>query len=97
MSIPLRATLEDLAMTFSLSDERKMIRETAREFAFHDVLPITNEYDPDRPDIPESLRPQLAETGFFQNHHSTEIWWAERTFSVLLRIAFIGRSAEWNI
>lgn len=52
-------------MSFSLSDEQRMIQESARDFAMSEVLPIANEYDPERRDIPESLRAKLAEMGFF--------------------------------
>src|SRR3546814_2549539 len=53
------------AMSFALSDEQRMIQESARDFAMSEVLPIANEYDPERRDIPESLRAKLAEMGFF--------------------------------
>src|SRR3546814_17255356 len=52
-------------MSFALSDEQRMIQESARDFAMSEVLPIANEYDPERRDIPESLRAKLAEMGFF--------------------------------
>ncbi|ATE66540.1 acyl-CoA dehydrogenase family protein [Rhizorhabdus dicambivorans] len=52
-------------MSFSLSDEQKMIQDVARDFAMNEVLPIANEYDPERRDIPDSLRAKLAELGFF--------------------------------
>src|SRR3546814_7129410 len=42
-----------------------LIQESARDFAMSEVLPIANEYDPERRDIPESLRAKLAEMGFF--------------------------------
>src|SRR3546814_20453093 len=52
-------------MSFALSDEQLMIQEAARDFAMNEVLPIANEYDPERRDIPESLRAKLAQMGFF--------------------------------
>src|SRR3546814_10943083 len=52
-------------MSFALSDEQRMMQESARDFAMSEVLPIANEYDPERRDIPESLRAKLAEMGFF--------------------------------
>jgi alkylation response protein AidB-like acyl-CoA dehydrogenase len=52
-------------MSFSLSDEQTMIQEAARAFAMNEVLPIANEYDPDRRDIPDSLLQQLGALGFF--------------------------------
>jgi alkylation response protein AidB-like acyl-CoA dehydrogenase len=52
-------------MSFSLSDEQLMIQAAARDFAMSEVLPIANEYDPDRRDIPQSLLAKLSEMGFF--------------------------------
>jgi alkylation response protein AidB-like acyl-CoA dehydrogenase len=52
-------------MTFSLSDEQRMIQNAACDFAMNEVLPIANEYDPDRRDIPQSLLLKLSEMGFF--------------------------------
>ena len=42
-----------------------MIQETARQFAMREVLPIANELDPVQGDIPQSLRDQMAEMGYF--------------------------------
>jgi len=52
-------------MTFALNDEQLMIQAAARDFAMSEVLPIANEYDPERRDIPPSLIAKLAEMGFF--------------------------------
>ncbi|MCP3731431.1 acyl-CoA dehydrogenase family protein [Sphingomonas sp. MG17] len=52
-------------MSFSLTDEQLMIQTAARDFAMNEVLPIANEYDPERRDIPQSLLAQLSEMGFF--------------------------------
>ena len=52
-------------MNFSLSDEQLMIQAAARDFAMNEVLPIANEYDPERRDIPQSLLVKLSEMGFF--------------------------------
>jgi alkylation response protein AidB-like acyl-CoA dehydrogenase len=52
-------------MSFSLTDEQRMIQAAARDFAMNEVLPIANEYDPDRRDIPESLLLKLSQMGFF--------------------------------
>ena len=52
-------------MSFSLSDEQRMIQQAARDFAMNEVLPIANDYDPERRDIPDSLRAKLADMGFF--------------------------------
>ncbi|WP_334151529.1 acyl-CoA dehydrogenase family protein [Hyphomicrobium sp.] len=51
-------------MTY-MTDERRMIQETAREFAMKEVLPIANKLDPERGDIPMSLREKMAEMGYF--------------------------------
>ncbi len=48
-----------------MTDERRMIQETAREFAMREVLPIANKLDPVQGDIPMSLREKLAEMGYF--------------------------------
>src|SRR3546814_12473759 len=68
--LPPRSTRTDtlfpyttLVRSFALSDEQRMIQESARDFAMSEVLPIANEYDPERRDIPESLRAKLAEMG----------------------------------
>ncbi|MHA4837745.1 acyl-CoA dehydrogenase family protein [Sphingopyxis sp. MSC1_008] len=52
-------------MSFSLTDEQSMIQSAARDFAMNEVLPIANEYDPERRDIPQSLLAKLSEMGFF--------------------------------
>jgi alkylation response protein AidB-like acyl-CoA dehydrogenase len=51
-------------MTY-MTDERRMIQETAREFAMKEVLPIANKLDPEQGDIPMSLRDKMAEMGYF--------------------------------
>ena len=48
-----------------MTDERRMIQETAREFAMKEVLPVANELDPIQGEIPMSLRDKLAEMGYF--------------------------------
>jgi alkylation response protein AidB-like acyl-CoA dehydrogenase len=53
-------------MTMSyMTDERRMIQETAREFAMKEVLPIANKLDPVQGEIPMALRDKLAEMGYF--------------------------------
>ena len=42
-----------------------MIRDTARDFAMQQVLPVANKLDPVRGDIPMSIRDGMAELGFF--------------------------------
>ncbi|MGB1885491.1 MAG: acyl-CoA dehydrogenase family protein [Gammaproteobacteria bacterium] len=48
-----------------LTEERLMIRDTAREFTMNEVLPVANELDPVQGEIPMSLRDKLAEMGYF--------------------------------
>ncbi len=47
------------------SDERKAIQEMAREFAIKEVLPVANQLDPEKGEIPPELRAKLGEVGFF--------------------------------
>lgn len=42
-----------------------MIRDSARDFAMKEVLPVANELDPVQGDIPMSLRQKLADMGYF--------------------------------
>jgi alkylation response protein AidB-like acyl-CoA dehydrogenase len=51
-------------MTF-MTEERRMIQQTAREFALKEILPVANKLDPVQGDIPMSLRDKIAEMGFF--------------------------------
>lgn len=48
-----------------LSEDRLAIQAMAREFAAKEVLPLANELDPVKGDIPMSLRVKLADLGFF--------------------------------
>ncbi|HYA36389.1 MAG TPA: acyl-CoA dehydrogenase family protein [Candidatus Binataceae bacterium] len=48
-----------------MTDERRMIQQTAREFAMNEVLPLANRLDPEQGDIPMDLRNKLAEMGYF--------------------------------
>lgn len=48
-----------------ITDERRLIQESARKFSDEIVLPIANEYDPLQKDIPLTLRNQLADMGYF--------------------------------
>ncbi|MDY7105533.1 MAG: acyl-CoA dehydrogenase family protein [Actinomycetota bacterium] len=47
------------------SDDRVAIQEMARDFAMNRVLPVANELDPEHGLIPESLRKEMGELGFF--------------------------------
>lgn len=51
-------------MTY-MTDERRMIQESAREFTMREVLPIANKLDPVEGEIPMELREKLAEMGYF--------------------------------
>ena len=48
-----------------MTDERRMIQETARAFAMKEVLPIANKLDPEKGDIPRELIQKLADMGYF--------------------------------
>ncbi len=48
-----------------LTPERIMIRDTAREFTLHEVLPVANVLDPLQGEIPMALRQKLADMGYF--------------------------------
>ena len=48
-----------------MTDERRMIQETARAFAMKEVLPLANKLDPEKGDIPPELIGKLAEMGYF--------------------------------
>ena len=51
-------------MTY-LTEERTMIQRLAREFSMKEVLPVANELDPKKEDMPMSLRNQMGELGFY--------------------------------
>jgi hypothetical protein len=46
-------------------EQRRAIRELAREFTAKEVLPVANELDPVAGQIPMELREKMAELGFF--------------------------------
>ena len=48
-----------------MTEERRLIQDTAREFTMREVLPIANKLDPLQEDIPMSLRDKMAEMGYF--------------------------------
>ncbi len=47
------------------TDERMAIQEMARDFAMNKVLPAANELDPEHGMIPDELRKEMGELGFF--------------------------------
>ena len=48
-----------------MNDERRMIQQSARDFAMNEVLPLANKLDPEQGDIPMDLRDKLAALGYF--------------------------------
>jgi len=48
-----------------MTEERRMIQESARDFAMEEVLPIANKLDPIQGEIPMELREKLADMGYF--------------------------------
>jgi butyryl-CoA dehydrogenase len=51
-------------MTY-LTEERRMIQSNARAFSMKEVLPVANELDKVKGDIPMSLRDQMGHLGYF--------------------------------
>lgn len=48
-----------------MTEERIMIRETARAFTHAEMLPVANRLDPEKGDIPQELVRKLGEMGYF--------------------------------
>ncbi len=48
-----------------MTDERRMMQESAREFVAAEILPVANELDPVQGDIPMQLRQKMADMGYF--------------------------------
>ena len=48
-----------------MTNHRDALKQLAQDFAKREVLPIANELDPKKGLIPESLRDQMADLGFF--------------------------------
>ncbi len=51
-------------MTY-MTEERLLIQKAARDFSMKEVLPVANELDKVKGDIPMSLRDQMGELGYF--------------------------------
>ena len=51
-----------------MTEERRLIQASAREFAMKEVLPVANRLDPLNEDIPMSLRDKLSDMGYFGIH-----------------------------
>jgi alkylation response protein AidB-like acyl-CoA dehydrogenase len=56
-----------------LTDERRELQERARAFAMDEVLPLANELDPRRADIPRSFLDRMGEAGWFGITLPTEV------------------------
>ena len=48
-----------------LTEERRLIRDAAREFAMQEVLPLANRLDPEQADMPRELIQKMADLGYF--------------------------------
>ncbi len=48
-----------------LTEERRMIRDAAREFSMNEVLPLANRLDPEQGDMPAELLQKMSELGYF--------------------------------
>jgi alkylation response protein AidB-like acyl-CoA dehydrogenase len=48
-----------------MTEDRRMIQQSARDFAMREVLPVANRLDPEQGDIPMALRDKMAEMGYF--------------------------------
>ncbi len=47
------------------TDERHMMQEAARDFTTNEVLPVANERDPDKGEIPRDLIDKMGDMGYF--------------------------------
>ncbi len=48
-----------------MTEERRMIRDTARDFTMKEVLPVANKLDGPDGEIPMDLRQKMADMGYF--------------------------------
>jgi alkylation response protein AidB-like acyl-CoA dehydrogenase len=48
-----------------LTEERRLIKESAHQFAIERVLPLANKLDPEKGQIPRELIDEMAELGYF--------------------------------
>src|SRR5271166_788740 len=48
-----------------MTEERRLIRDTARDFTMKEVLPVANRLDPEQGIIPMELRQKMADMGYF--------------------------------
>ncbi len=54
-----------VADSVHMTEERRMIQDSAREFVAREVLPAANELDPVQGDMPMALRHKMADMGYF--------------------------------
>ena len=52
-----------------MTEERRLIQETARAFAMKEVLPVANKLDPEKGDIPPRADPEAGRHGLFRHRH----------------------------
>ena len=57
--------MEGATGTGHMTEERRMMRDLAREFTKNEVLPVANKLDPEKGDIPRELIDKMGELGFF--------------------------------
>ena len=48
-----------------MNEERRMMQRTAREFTLAEVLPVANDLDPEKGQIPRELINKMGEMGYF--------------------------------
>jgi alkylation response protein AidB-like acyl-CoA dehydrogenase len=54
-----------VTVSWYFTDERRELQDRARRFAMEEVLPLANELDPQKADIPRSFLARMAEMGYF--------------------------------
>ena len=54
-----------MTASWYLTDARRELQATARRFAMEEVLPLANELDPQKADIPRSFLDRMGELGWF--------------------------------
>jgi alkylation response protein AidB-like acyl-CoA dehydrogenase len=54
-----------VTVSWYLTDQRRELQETARRFALDEVLPLANDLDPKRADIPRSFLDRMGAMGYF--------------------------------
>jgi alkylation response protein AidB-like acyl-CoA dehydrogenase len=54
-----------MTASWYLTDERRALQERARTFSMEEVLPLANELDPKKADIPRSFLDRMGELGWF--------------------------------